>query len=80
MLGQRQPAEEHCIDSLSRRLQALVEAGLITPAPSQALARLINGSLVDAALWIAAAEPPGQRLQQALQALELLLRGLQQAR
>jgi len=80
VLGQRQPAEEHCIDSLSRRLQALVEAGLITPAPSQALARLINGSLVDAALWIAAAEQPGHRLQQALQALELLLRGLQQAR
>ncbi|WP_350403579.1 TetR/AcrR family transcriptional regulator [Pseudomonas sp. W17] len=80
VLGQRQPAEEHCIDSLSRRLQALVEAGLITPAPSQALARLINGSLVDAALWIAAAEQPEQRLQQALQALELLLRGLQQPR
>ncbi|WP_337155306.1 TetR/AcrR family transcriptional regulator [Pseudomonas protegens] len=80
VLGQRQPAEEHCIDSLSRRLQALVEAGLITPAPSQALARLINGSLVDAALWIAATEQPGQRLQQALQALELLLRGLQQPR
>lgn len=80
VLGQRQPAEEHCIDSLSRRLQALIEAGLITPAPSQALARLINGSLVDAALWIAAAEQPGQRLQQALQALELLLRGLQQPR
>lgn len=80
VLGQRQPAEEHCIDSLSRRLQALVEAGLITPAPSQALARLINGSLVDAALWIAAAEQPGQRLQQTLQALELLLRGLQPPR
>ncbi|MFJ3158559.1 TetR/AcrR family transcriptional regulator [Pseudomonas protegens] len=80
VLGQRQPAEEHCIDSLSRRLQALVEAGLITPAPSQALARLINGSLVDAALWIAAAEQPGQLLQQALQALELLLRGLQPPR
>ncbi|WP_434984981.1 TetR/AcrR family transcriptional regulator [Pseudomonas protegens] len=80
VLGQRQPAEEHCIDSLSRRLQALVEAGLITPAPSQALARLLNGSLVDAALWIAAAEQPEQRLQQALQALELLLRGLQPPR
>jgi len=35
---------------------------------------------VDAALWIAAAEQPGQRLQQALQALELLLRGLQPPR
>ncbi|RBH41472.1 TetR/AcrR family transcriptional regulator, partial [Pseudomonas sp. MWU13-2860] len=49
---------------------------LIEPAPSHALARLINGSLVDAALWIAAAEPGEQRLQASLQGLELLLRGL----
>jgi AcrR family transcriptional regulator len=76
VLGERRPAQEHCIDSLSQRLQALSAAGLIEPAPSHALARLINGSLVDAALWIAAAEPGEQRLQASLQGLELLLRGL----
>ncbi|PUA41758.1 TetR family transcriptional regulator [Pseudomonas protegens] len=76
VLGERLPAQEHCIDSLSQRLQALSAAGLIEPAPSHALARLINGSLVDAALWIAAAEPGEQRLQASLQGLELLLRGL----
>lgn len=76
VLGERLPAQEHCIDSLGRRLQQLDEAGLISPAPSQALARLVNGSLVDTALWIAAAKAPAARLEQALQGLELLLRGL----
>ncbi len=76
VLGERLPAQEHCIDSLGRRLQQLAEAGLISPAPSQALARLVNGSLVDTALWIAAAKAPAARLEQALQGLELLLRGL----
>lgn len=76
VLGERLPDQEHCIDSLGRRLQTLAEAGIISPAPSQALARLVNGSLVDTALWIAADAAPGQRLEQALQDLELLLRGL----
>lgn len=76
VLGERLPDQEHCIDSLGRRLQTLAEAGIISPAPSQALARLVNGSLVDTALWIAADAAPGQRLEQALLGLELLLRGL----
>ncbi|MGC5702155.1 TetR/AcrR family transcriptional regulator [Pseudomonas sp. NFXW11] len=79
VLGQRLPAQEHCIESLERRLQALAEAGLISAAGGPALARLINGSLVEAALWIAAAEQPEPHLEQALAALELLLRGLRQA-
>lgn len=69
-----------CIATLTRLLQQLIDEHYISPAPAEPLARLINGSLVDAALWIAAAEQPGQRLQQALQALELLLRGLQPPR
>ncbi|MFS1292163.1 TetR/AcrR family transcriptional regulator [Pseudomonas piscis] len=76
VLGERLPDQEHCIDSLGRRLQTLAETGIISPAPSQALARLVNGSLVDTALWIAADAAPGQRLEQALLGLELLLRGL----
>lgn len=53
-----------------------MQAGLIHPAPSAALAQLINGSLVNTALWIAHDEHPGERLEQGLQGLELLLRGL----
>ncbi|WP_404916601.1 hypothetical protein [Porphyromonas gingivalis] len=40
------------------------------------MARLINGSLVSASLWIAQDQRPGERLEEALQGLELLLRGL----
>lgn len=65
-----------CIVTLSRLLEQLMDENLISPAPPQALARLINGSLVHAALWIARDETPGERLREALQGLELLLKGM----
>ncbi|AZD74578.1 TetR/AcrR family transcriptional regulator [Pseudomonas chlororaphis] len=69
-------SEEQCVASLSTLLDELMQAGLVVNAPSEALARLINGSLLDASLWIARDEHPGQRLQQALVGLETLLQGL----
>jgi hypothetical protein len=39
---------------------------------------LINGSLVNTALWIARDEHPGERLEEGLLGLELLLQGLRQ--
>ncbi|AZC38813.1 TetR/AcrR family transcriptional regulator [Pseudomonas chlororaphis] len=69
-------SEERCVLSLSGLLDELMQAGLVVKAPSEALARLINGSLLDASLWIARDEHPGQRLQQALVGLEVLLQGL----
>ncbi|AZD87439.1 Transcriptional regulator, AcrR family [Pseudomonas chlororaphis subsp. aureofaciens] len=69
-------SEEQCVASLSTLLDELMQAGLMVKAPSEALARLINGSLLDASLWIARGEHPGQRLQQALVGLQALLQGL----
>jgi len=69
-------SQQYCVESLRQRLEALMHAGVIHHAPSVALAQLINGSLVNTALWIARDEHPGDRLEQGLQALELLLRGL----
>ncbi|SFQ81141.1 transcriptional regulator, TetR family [Pseudomonas sp. NFPP07] len=69
-------SEEQCVASLSTLLDELMQAGLVVNAPSEALARLINGSLLDASLWIARDEHLGQRLQQALAGLEALLQGL----
>ncbi|MNF41131.1 Transposon Tn10 TetC protein [compost metagenome] len=65
-----------CVATLRRLLEHLMEHHFITPAPPEALARLINGSLVQAALWIARDEAPAERLHEALQGLEVLLRGL----
>jgi AcrR family transcriptional regulator len=69
-------SQSQCLASLSALLQALMDQGVIEPAPLQALARLINGSLVESAFWIAQDAEDGPRLAQALQALDLLLRGL----
>ncbi|MNT99339.1 hypothetical protein D3C72_2421670 [compost metagenome] len=53
-----------------------MEEGVVEPADPPALARLINGSLVDSAFWIAEEGESGARVEQALHALDLLLRGL----
>ena len=65
-----------CIATLTRLLQQLIDEHYISPAPAEALARLINGSLGHAALWIAREERPGERLREALQALAMMLQGL----
>lgn len=71
-------SQQHCVESLRQRLDALMHSGVIPQAPSAALAQLINGSLVNTALWIARDTQPGERLEEGLQSLELLLRGLKQ--
>lgn len=68
--------QQQCVDSLRQLLDDLMQAGFIEHACSQALARLINGSLVSASLWIAQDGDSGVRLEEALRGLELLLRGL----
>lgn len=67
---------QQCVASLGALLQTLMDQGVIEQTAPQALARLINGSLVESAFWIAQDPEDGPHLAQALQALELLLRGL----
>lgn len=70
--------QQHCVESLRQLLEALMQTGAILQAPSVALAQLINGSLVNTALWIARDEHPSERLKEGLSSLELLLQGLKQ--
>ncbi|MFL1544431.1 TetR/AcrR family transcriptional regulator [Pseudomonas sp. O39] len=70
--------QQHCVESLRQLLEALMQTGAILQAPSVALAQLINGSLVNTALWIARDEHPIKRLEEGLSSLELLLQGLKQ--
>lgn len=71
-----QAGDEQCIESLGALLSQLMQAQVVEPAAPLALARLINGSLVEAALWIAHAPQPAQTLEDSLGGLHLLLRGL----
>ncbi|NMK44629.1 TetR/AcrR family transcriptional regulator [Achromobacter sp. Bel] len=69
-------AQQQCVASLAGLLQDLMTARIVDNADPQALARLVNGSLTDSAFWIADAPDDAPRLEHALQALDLLLRGL----
>ena len=69
--------EQHrkCIQFVANYLQGLMEQGVIVRANHQALARVLNGCLVEAAFWIAEEGAPASRLADAMQALELMLQG-----
>ncbi|BBH13012.1 TetR/AcrR family transcriptional regulator [Chromobacterium haemolyticum] len=71
-----QAGQRQCVGAIAERLRALMDAGLIRPADPQALARLINGALVEGACWASGAEQPAAALAQTLDALEILLEGL----
>lgn len=74
--GASAQSERQCIASMRQLLLALMRRGLVVKADPEALARLIYGSLAEAAFWIAEAEDGKARLAQALDALELLLSGV----
>jgi AcrR family transcriptional regulator len=78
VLGQRlrEIDETSSIRPMADSLGALMTAGRVRPADPEALARLLNGAMVDAALWIAAADDPGEALAKARGALDALLDGL----
>jgi AcrR family transcriptional regulator len=78
VLGQRlrEIDEASSIRPMAESLRDLMAAGRVRPADPEALARLLNGAMVDAALWIAGQENPDDALARARTALDVLLRGL----
>lgn len=77
VLGGGSPeAQRHCMESLRQLIERLVLQGVFIDIHAQALAALIYGSLAEATVWIAEVEEGDQRLAQATQAFESLLRGV----
>ena len=77
VLGGASPeSQRHCVESMQRLIEGLMQRGIVAPVEPQALASLIYGSLAEAAFWIAQGEDGNARLAQGVVALELLLRGL----
>lgn len=77
VLGSSSPeAHRHCAASLQKMLEQLMLQETVVQTDPEALAMLIHGALCEAAFWIAEAEPGSGRLLQALEALELLLKGV----
>lgn len=61
---------------MTESLSKLMDSGEIKRAQPEALARQINGALVDAALWIASVETPESALAAAREAFDVLVDGL----
>lgn len=78
VLGQRlrEIDEESALAALTEALEDLMDQGRLRRGDPEALARLINGALVDGALWIASSLDPELARDRAVGSLDLLLDGL----
>lgn len=74
--GTSSDAQRHCVESMQRMIQVLIQQGIVADVNPQALALLIYGSLAEAAFWIADSKDGDKQLAQSVVALELLLGGI----
>lgn len=76
LTGTEQGAQyQQCVQFMAAYLEVLMNQGVIVRSSAQAMAHLLNGSLIEAAIWIAEEGASDERLDEALQALELMLAG-----
>ncbi|MDF2652685.1 MAG: transcriptional regulator, TetR family [Paenibacillus sp.] len=71
-----QPSQSHCLATMAGMLQQLMEARIIETTDCEALARLLNGGLMNSAIWIANSEDAEADLTKSLDSLSLTLNGL----
>ena len=64
------------IASITEELRTLMAQGRVYQTDPEALAWLLNGAMIDAALWIAASDNPEAALQKAQQSLAIILNGI----
>ncbi|MFC7675989.1 TetR/AcrR family transcriptional regulator [Mycolicibacterium sp. GCM10028919] len=72
----RWPGQQTCVRTTKRMLEALMDEGTIREVDSEAMARLISGAALSAALWIADADDPPKASKRAVESLGLWLAGL----
>jgi AcrR family transcriptional regulator len=67
---------EHAVSKIEAGLGMLVDAGLMEPQPLRALAHLLHGAAIEAALYVAASTDAAKARDEAGAGLERLMRGL----
>ena len=70
----------HAVGKIEEGLEALIAEGFVEPQPVGPLARLINGTLLEAAFFVAASEDPEAARDEVWGAMERLLGGLMNRR
>lgn len=66
----------HAVGKIEEGLEALIAQGFVEPQPVGPLARLINGTLLEAAFFVAASEDPELARDEVWGAMERLVGGL----
>jgi AcrR family transcriptional regulator len=70
----------HAVGKIEEGLEALIAEGFVEPQPVGPLARLINGTLLEAAFFVAASEDPEAARDEIWGAMERLVGGLLKGR
>lgn len=70
------PSQNACLAGTIERIQHLVDSGQIAPVDAEAAARLLDGAVLDAAMWIAASDDPSAVARRAIDAFIRLASGL----
>ena len=70
------PSQNRCLQATIATLRELHSQQLIKDADIEAVARLLNGMALNAALWVASAEDPDGTLPKAIAAFECLAAGI----
>lgn len=70
------PSQNACLMATMRTLEELAAQGAIRPVDIEAAARLLNGTALNAALWVAASGGSRAVLDKAVEAFECLAAGL----
>jgi len=70
------PSQNRCLEATITTLRELHSQQLIKDADIEAVARLLNGMALNAALWVASAEDPDATLPKAVAAFECLAAGI----
>ncbi|NTF06238.1 TetR/AcrR family transcriptional regulator [Agrobacterium rubi] len=70
------PNQTACLRRIETTVQALVDDGTLKPVDAKAATWLLNGAVLNAALWIAAADDPRAAFPKAVEAFRQMASGL----
>ncbi|WP_185984614.1 TetR/AcrR family transcriptional regulator [Aureimonas mangrovi] len=70
------PTQMACLRTTQETVEALIAEGTVAPVDAEAVARLLNGAALNAALWIAASDDPPAVTARASEAVRRLASGL----
>ncbi|MCM5553290.1 TetR/AcrR family transcriptional regulator [Pleomorphomonas sp. NRK KF1] len=70
------PSQGRCLQVTKQAVERLIEQGVVKPLDAEAVARLLSGGALNAALWIAASDKPQEVLPKTTEAFLALASGL----